>query len=173
MHSRSSTLIHAPTIVVEGPESLSLLLYSAAGAGDQKLIDVTTSALASAAFRAADSLAQYYPVAGVDEHLVATGRPSYPRPHVHVHLDGRVDRYTVVGHARLAHVLYQNELQLRLVDGGVGVTRGYPSPCGWEVTALIEHLTGMERIRCGDSPRTLYPYDLEAAALEIRQRAAG
>lgn len=170
MRTHTTATLPAPNVVLEAPESVALLLYSAHAVGDAGLFDVVTRGLDTAAEAAAESLGKHYAVVGAEQHLVADTDLSFPRPHVHVLVRQRVEMSNFEGRACAANARYQAELQIRLGEGGIGVTRGYPSPHGWEITAAIPQLGNVPRLRCGTG-RVLYP--LESAMMPEQRRAAG
>lgn len=155
----------APPVVLEAPESVALLLYSCHHVGDREGVDSLRGALQAAAEVAAGVLHRYYPVAEVAAHDYTADDDTMPRPHAHITVRARVDAAAFEGWARYAHVRYQAELQTRLLDLGIGVTRDYPSAHGWEITAAIEQLGNLPRQRCGSA---LHPLEVEQAAAQRR-----
>lgn len=170
MRTHTTVTVPAPDVVLEAPESVALLFYSAHSVKDAGLLGVLTRGLDSAAVVAAETLSKHYAVGEVEQHLVVEADPTFPRPHVHVVVRDRVSMDAFEGWARFAHARYQAELQTRLYDGGVGVTRDYPSAHGWEITAAIPQLGKVQRMRCG-SARVLFPLELET--MPQQRRAAG
>lgn len=157
----------APDVVLEAPESVALLLYSAKTVGDAGLVSLVMSALESAAAAASGTVGRHYAVRGTESHLAVLQDETFPRPHAHVLVRDRVERSMFEGWVRYAHARYQAELQVRLYDGGVGITREYPSPHGWEITAAIPQLGKVPRLRCETAPRVLYARELEAMARPV------
>jgi hypothetical protein len=104
-------------------------------------------------------------VSDVVTHDSSADDPTLPRPHAHITVVPAQVLYTVYeGWARYAHARYQVELQVRLDDLGIGVTRLPDTGHGWEVTAAIPQLGDLPRRLCG---RALYPLDIEQAAAEF------
>lgn len=171
MRTHATVRTPAPDVVLEAPESVALLLYSANATGDSGLLSVVLNGLEAAADVAAGALGKHYPVASSEHHLAVAQDPSFPRPHAHLVVREDVERSAFEGWARYAHVRYQVELQTQLHDGGVGITRDVPTPHGWEITAAIPQLGKVARLRCDAATglRVLYPLELEMP----RQRQAG
>lgn len=155
----------APPIVLEAPESLALLLYSCQYVGDRPGVTNLRTALDSAAEVTALAFGRHYPVDAVDAHDYTDADQTMPQPHAHITVTGRVDYTAYEGWARYAQARYSAELQTRLLDLGIGVTRDYPSPHGWEITAAISQLGTLQRRRCGAG---LYPVEVELAAAQRR-----
>jgi hypothetical protein len=162
MRTHTTVTVPAPPVVLEAPESVALLVYAAHAAGDTGLWTVLTDGLDAAAAMARAVLGERYSAPAVTQHLQVTEDPTFPRPHVHLVMGERVEPSGFEGVARYAHARYQAELQTRLYDGGIGITRNYPSPHGWEITAAIPQLGKVARMRCGTG-RVLYPLELETA----------
>jgi hypothetical protein len=155
----------APPIVLEAPESVALLLYSYDHVGDRGGVAGLRSALDAAAEVAAIAFGRYYPVDAVESHDCTVADLTTPQPHAHITVTGRVDFAAYEGWARYAQARYSAELQTRLLDLGIGVTRGYPSAHGWEITAAIPQLGHLPRQRCGSA---IYPVEVELAAAQRR-----
>jgi hypothetical protein len=159
----------APPVVLEAPESFALLLYSCQYVGDTAGVDKLRAALIAAAEGSAAAFGRHYPVTSVEAHDYVAGHPDMPQPHAHITVRGRVDFGAYEGWARYAQARYSADLQVRLLDLGIGVTRDYPTPHGWEITAAIPQLGHLQRHRCGTG---LYPVEVELAAAAERRSAA-
>jgi hypothetical protein len=170
MRTHTTVTVPAPPVVLEAPESVAMLVYSTHAVGDTGLFAVLTRGLDAAADVASAVLGEHYAAPTVTQHLQVAEDPTFPRPHVHLAVRERVEPRGFEGLARYAHARYQAELQTRLYDGGIGITRNYPSAHGWEITAAIPQLGKVARMRCGTG-RVLYPLELETAPAP--RRAAG
>lgn len=162
------TKLPALPVVVEAPESVALLLYSCHTVNDTAMAEALQTALEHAASAAADTIGRHYTLGYLHLHDIAEADPSFPRPHAHIEVRERVEITGYHGWARAAHARYQGTLQAELLDAGIGVTRDYPSPHGWEITAAIPQLGKLERVRCPFAGRAVFPLELEAAAAQRR-----
>ncbi|MDQ0382897.1 hypothetical protein [Amycolatopsis thermophila] len=107
MHTPAIVRTPAPEVVLEAPESVALLLYSANAVGDAGLASVVMSALESTAAAAAGRLGRHFAVRGTEPHLAVQQDQTFPRPHAHVLVRDRVERSMFDGWARYAHARYR------------------------------------------------------------------
>ena len=163
----------APQIVIEVPESVGLVLGSAAGGVDDAVARMIVDALTDASTAAVEYLAEHFTVTNVETHYFAESDPDTLRPHAHITLADTVDYSTFNHYVAIAHTRYQAELKEAISDGQLAITVGYPSPCGWEITGAIPH------IRANPTPRRRCPehghvvWALEVVRPEERLRQIG
>jgi hypothetical protein len=149
----------APPIVVEAPESLGVLLGACASA-DKDRFSTLLECLDTAANVAADAVERDwdgvgYTVNEVIPHVQADRDPGTPRPHAHLIVAGRVVRAHLASRALMAHATYQNSLKDQLGELGYAIIP-WPSPHGWELGGVTQHLGLIPRMGCGTG---LYPLD--------------